>query len=106
MRRRDLVKYVGGATAWLGCVSFAPATVRAQKRVPVVGILLFGGAGDPRDIGFVRELAGPVMLKGAILVMRFTLPMEQSTNYQSLRARSWRQVRMSSLVQDRRWRTH
>jgi putative ABC transport system substrate-binding protein len=64
MRRRDLVKYVGGATAWLGCVSFAPATVRAQKRVPVVGILLFGGAGDPRDIGFVRELAAIGYVEG------------------------------------------
>src|SRR5215471_6432404 len=64
MRRRDLVMYVGGATAWLGCLSVAPATVRAQKRVPVVGILLFGGAGDPRDTGIVHELAAIGYVEG------------------------------------------
>src|SRR5215470_1762636 len=64
MKRRDLVRYIGGVTAWLGCVLVAPATVRAQKRVPVVGILLFGGAGNPRDIGFVRELAALGYVEG------------------------------------------
>jgi len=64
MRRRDLVRYVSGVTAWLGCVLVAPATVRAQKRVPVVGILIFGSAGNPRDIGFVRELAAIGYVEG------------------------------------------
>ncbi|MFY9881697.1 MAG: hypothetical protein WAK39_20220, partial [Pseudolabrys sp.] len=50
MRRRDFFTLIG-------CVAVAwPSTVRAQKRVPAVGILLFGGAADARDIGFVREL--------------------------------------------------
>src|SRR5262245_13818407 len=58
MKRRDFITFVGGATAWsLGCASIAwPSIGCAQKRIPVVGILLFGGAGDPRNIGFVREL--------------------------------------------------
>ena len=50
MKRREFFTLIG-------CVAVAwPSTVRAQKRVPAVGILLFGGAADARDIGFVREL--------------------------------------------------
>src|SRR5262245_16141 len=58
MRRRDFITFLGGATAGsLGSTSIAwPSIACAQKRIPVVGILLFGGAGDPRDIGIVREL--------------------------------------------------
>jgi putative ABC transport system substrate-binding protein len=51
MHRREFINVLGTAFAtW-------PLTVHAQKRTPVVGVLLFGGAVAARDLGWVRELA-------------------------------------------------
>jgi hypothetical protein len=50
MRRREFINVLGSAFAtW-------PLTVRAQRRTPVVGVLLFGGAVAAGDLGWVREL--------------------------------------------------
>jgi ABC-type uncharacterized transport system substrate-binding protein len=51
LRRREFINVLGSAFAtW-------PLTVRAQRRTPVVGVLLFGGAVAAGDLGWVRELA-------------------------------------------------
>jgi putative ABC transport system substrate-binding protein len=40
MKRRDFIGIIGGASIW-------PGAVRAQQRVPVIGILLSGAAEAP-----------------------------------------------------------
>jgi putative ABC transport system substrate-binding protein len=50
MRRREIIKLLGGAViAW-------PSTSSAQTSMPAIGILVLGPVAEPREFGFVREL--------------------------------------------------